>query len=117
MLSQGQHVHHLKIPRSQRFQNAQGDPLYILFSGSHFGFHDECKEFKKTNKTVISHSFHCLTDTTGQCYRMVIIWIFGVFSWLGNRYAGSFSPGERTLQFQSISSRRKASEHRYLEGF
>ena len=34
------------------------------------------------NQTVINHSFHGLKDTTAQCFRAVIIRIFGFFSGL-----------------------------------
>ena len=36
-------------------------------------------------------SFHFITDTASECYRMLIIWIFVVFPWTGNRYDGGFS--------------------------
>ena len=46
---------------------------------------------------IIDHSFHGLRVTTGQSYWVVFIWIFGVFSWLGNGYDGGFSPGRGKL--------------------
>ena len=49
------------------------------------------------NKTVIYHSFHRLAYTTDQCYWAVIIWIFGVFYWLGKGCDGGFSPGSWKL--------------------
>ena len=44
-------------------------------------------------------SFHFTTDTPSECYRVVIIWIFGVFPWTGNRYDGGSSPEGETFQF------------------
>ena len=63
------------------------------FPEATLGFHDELRRLKKQNKTVINHSFHGPADTTGQCYWAIIIYIFGVLSWLGNGYDGGFSPG------------------------
>ena len=67
------------------------------FTEATLAFHDECRGFKKPNKRVINNAFSGHTDRTGQCYRAVVICMFGVFSWLGNRYDGGLSPGGRKL--------------------